>query len=53
MNTLFALVLAGAINVNPFADIDVSRLNAVEKEYVVDQEAKIKSSGSKIHDEIE
>ena len=54
MNTLIAFVLAGSIaSVNPYENIDVSKMNSVEKEFVVDQEAKIKNSVPKIHDEIQ
>lgn len=54
MNTLFAFVLLGTVaSVNPYENIDVSKLSSTEKEYVVDQEATIKNSGSKIHDEIQ
>lgn len=54
MNTLLAFVLVGSVaSVNPYENIDVSKLNSAEKEYVVDQEAKIKNSVPKIHDEIQ
>ena len=54
MNTFIAFVLAGSIaSVNPYENIDVSKMNSVEKEFVVDQEAKIKNSVPKIHDEIQ
>ena len=54
MNTLIAFVLTGSIaSVNPYENIDVSKMNSVEKEFVVDQEAKIKNSVPKIHDEIQ
>ena len=54
MNTLLAFVLVGSVaSVNPYENIDVSKMNSVEKEFVVDQEAKIKNSVPKIHDEIQ
>lgn len=54
MNTLIAFVLVGSIaSVNHYENIDVSKMNSVEKEFVVDQEAKIKNSVPKIHDEIQ
>ena len=53
MNTLFAMILVGTVAINPYANVDVNRLSAEEKEHIVDQEAAIKNTGSKIHDEIE
>ena len=49
----FDMLVKEFTSVNPYENIDVSKLNSVEKEFVVDQEAKIKNSVPKIHDEIE
>lgn len=55
MNTLLAFILVAnvASSVNPYKNFqDVQSLTKEEKEFVVDQEAKIKNSVPSIHDEI-
>jgi hypothetical protein len=53
MNTLIAFVLTTNLTViNPFENLDVTTLSPDQKEFVVDQEAKIKNSVASIHDEV-
>lgn len=51
MNTLIAFVLTTNLSLaNPFENLDVSKLAPEQKEYVVDQEARIKNSVPNLHD---
>ena len=55
MNTILAFVLFANVAslANPYENLqDVQSLTKEEKEFVVDQEAKIKNSVPSIHDEI-
>lgn len=53
MNTLIAFVLTTNLSLaNPFENLDVSKLAPEQKEYVVDQEARIKNSVPNLHDEV-
>lgn len=53
MNTLIAFVLTTNLSLaNPFENLDVSKLTPEQKEFVVDQEARIKNSVPNLHDEV-